>query len=178
MTIEKRAALETRAEGRKLVGYAAVFDQETRIADFNEVVRPGAFKTSLADGTDKLALIDHDAGKVLARTKSGTLRLSEDARGLRFEIDVPNTTLGNDILAMAARSDLGGASFAFSVPDGGESWNGDKRELRSVVVHEVSIVQSFPAYSGTSVQARSRKERSAAARRIALLELEAGNVAV
>lgn len=173
MTIEKRTAIETRAEGRKLVGYASVFDQETRISDFDEVVRPGAFKNSLADGSDKLALIDHDTGKVLARTKSGTLRLSEDTRGLRYEIDVPNTTLGNDILAMAKRGDLGGASFAFSVPKGGESWNGDKRELRSVTLHEISIVQSFPAYSGTDVQARSKQSRTEQDRRLALLNLEA-----
>lgn len=173
MTIEKRAAAETRAEGRKLVGYAAVFDQETRIADFNEVIRRGAFSGSLADGKDKLALVDHDSGKVLARTKSGTLRLHEDERGLKFEIDLPETSLGRDILALACRGDLGGASFAFTVPDGGEAWNGDRRELRSLTVHEVSVVQSFPAYSGTSVSARSRQNRTAADRRIALLDMEA-----
>ncbi|TDR35469.1 HK97 family phage prohead protease [Aquamicrobium defluvii] len=173
MTIEKRAATETRAEGRKLIGYAAVFDQETRIADFHEVIRRGAFSGSLADGKDKLALVDHDSGKVLARTKSGTLRLHEDERGLRFEIDLPETTLGRDILALASRGDLGGASFAFTVPDGGEAWSGDKRELRSVVLHEISVVQSFPAYGGTTVQARSRQQRTDADRRIALLELEA-----
>lgn len=172
MNIEKRAATETRAEGRKLVGYAAVFDQETRIADFSEVIRKGAFTASLADGKDKLALVDHDSGKVLARTRSGTLRLSEDERGLRYEIDLPETNLGRDILALASRGDIGGASFAFTVPDGGESWSGDKRELRSLSVHEVSVVQSFPAYSGTSVQARSRQQRTDADRRIAVLELE------
>ncbi len=173
MTTEKRAAVETRAEGRKLVGYAAVFDQETRIADFNEVIRKGAFSGSLADGKDKLALVDHDSGKVLARTKSGTLRLQEDERGLKFEIDLPETSLGRDILALASRGDLGGASFAFTVPDGGEAWNGDRRELRSLTVHEISVVQSFPAYSGTSVSARSRQIRTSADRRIALLEMEA-----
>lgn len=173
MSIEKRAAHETRAEGRKLVGYAAVFDQETRIADFREVIRRGAFSGSLADGKDKLALVDHDSGKVLARTKSGTLRLQEDDRGLRYEIDLPETSLGRDILALASRGDLGGASFAFTVPEGGESWSGDKRELRSLTIHEVSVVQSFPAYSGTSVSARSRQQRTEADRRIALLELEA-----
>jgi HK97 family phage prohead protease len=74
---------------------------------------------------------------------------------------------------MAKRGDLGGASFAFSVPEGGESWSGDKRELRSVRLHEISIVQSFPAYSGTDVQARSRQPRTEQDRRLALLNLEA-----
>lgn len=173
MNIEKRAATETRAEGRKLVGYAAVFDQETRIGDFSEVIRKGSFQASLADGHDVLGLVDHDAGKVLARTKSGTLRLREDERGLKFEIDLPETNLGRDILALATRGDIGGASFAFTVPDGGESWSGDKRELRSLTVHEVSVVQSFPAYSGTSVQARAHQSRTDADRRVALLDLEA-----
>lgn len=174
MTIEKRAAAEVRAQGRKLTGYAATFGTEARIADFSETIRPGAFAASLASGKDILALADHDPKAVLARTKSGTLRLQEDERGLAFTIDVPDTSAGRDILALAARGDLGGMSFAFTVPEGGEEWNGDKRELRAVTLHEVSVVQSWPAYEGTSVQARSRPAtRTAADRRIALLDLEA-----
>lgn len=178
MTMEKRTAVEVRAEGKKLTGYAATFGNETRIADFHETIRKGAFATSLASGRDILALVDHDTGKVLARTKSGTLRLSEDDRGLRFELDVPDTTAGRDVLAMAARSDLGGMSFGFSVDPEGEEWRGDKRELRRVTLHEISVVNAWPAYDGTSVSARSRKARSAADRRIALLEMEATHVAI
>lgn len=173
MTIEKRIATEIRAEGRKLSGYAATFGTETRIADFHERIAPGAFSASLRSSPDILALVDHDSSRVLARTKSGTLRLSEDERGLKFEIDVPDTSAGRDVLALATRGDLGGMSFGFTVPDGGDSWIGDKRELRSVVLHEISVVQSFPAYGGTTVQARSRQQRTDADRRIALLELEA-----
>jgi HK97 family phage prohead protease len=176
--IETRAAAEVRAEGRKLVGYAAVFGQEARIADFSETISRGAFAASLASGRDTLALVDHDSGKVLARTKSGTLRLQEDERGLKFEIDVPNTSVGRDVLEMASRSDLGGCSFGFSVDPDGETWRGDKRELRSVTLYEISIVNAFPAYEGTSVSARSRQQRTAAARRIALLEMEAPHVAL
>ncbi|AWM25972.1 HK97 family phage prohead protease [Sinorhizobium fredii] len=172
MTIEKRIATEIRAEGRKLTGYAATFNTETRILDFHEKIAPGAFAASLRSNPDILALVDHDPSRVLARTKSGTLRLSEDERGLKFELDVPDTSAGRDVLALAARGDLGGMSFGFTVPDGGDSWAGDKRELRNVVLHEISVVQSFPAYGGTSVQARSRQQRTDADRRIALLELE------
>lgn len=168
--MEKRTAVELRAEGRKLVGYAAVFGQEARIADFTEVIAPGAFAASLRGQTDILALADHDPKRVLARTASGTLRLAEDERGLAFSIDVPDTSVGRDILALAARSDLGGMSFGFTVPEGGEEWRGDKRTLRNVVLHEISVVQSFPAYSGTSVSARSR--RTTADRRVIALELE------
>lgn len=173
MTIEKRIATEVRAEGRKLSGYAATFNQETRIADFHERIAPGAFAASLRTSPDILALVDHDPSRVLARTKSGTLRLSEDDRGLKFEIDVPDTSAGRDVLALATRGDLGGMSFGFTVPEGGDSWQGDNRELRSITLHEISVVQSFPAYGGTTVQARSRQQRTDADRRIALLELEA-----
>ncbi|WP_077960090.1 HK97 family phage prohead protease [Ensifer adhaerens] len=172
MTIETRIATEVRAEGRKLTGYAATFGNETRILDFSETIAPGAFSASLRSNPDILALVDHDSGKVLARTKSGSLKLWEDAKGLAYEIALPETSLGRDILALATRGDVGGVSFGFTVPDGGDTWQGDKRTLRNVVLHEISIVQSFPAYSGTSVQARSRQQRTEADRRIALLELE------
>lgn len=167
--MERRASLELRAKGRRLSGYAAVFGQDTRIGDFTETVLPGAFTASLRAGRDILALVDHDPRAVLARTRSGTLRLAEDSHGLHFELDAPDTTAGRDLLALAERNDLGGASFAFTVPPGGEHWIDDRRELRAVELHEVSIVQSWPAYEGTVVHARARRlhlpPRLAAARR-------------
>ena len=138
------------ASGRTLEGYAAVFGQETRIKDFQEVVLPGAFSASIGRN-DVLALVDHDPAKVLARTKSGTLQLSEDAKGLKFAIAMPNTTLASDVLEMVKRGDVGGCSFAFMVAPGGEKWQGKRRELRAVNLMEISIVSAWPAYSGTSV---------------------------
>jgi HK97 family phage prohead protease len=163
--LERRRAAELSvAPGRKLAGYAAVFGQETRVAGFVEVIRPGAFRASL-DGRDILALVDHDSTRLLARTKSGTLRLQEDAKGLRFELDVPDTGEGRDLLTLAERGDLGGMSFGFTVPKGGESWNGQNRELRAVTLHEISVVHSWPAYEGTSVEPRAKTPRLSAARR-------------
>jgi uncharacterized protein len=171
MDLERRhLAIELRADaaGRKLAGYAATFGTPATIDGFTETIRSGAFRASLAGRSDILALVDHDPSKLLARTRSGTLRLSEDARGLAFELDVPATTLGNDVLAMAARGDLGGMSFGFRVGAGGEHWPDKRtRELRAVELVEVSVVHAFPAYGGTSVAARSRGARylSPAARR-------------
>ncbi|WP_237152388.1 HK97 family phage prohead protease [Oryzibacter oryziterrae] len=155
---ERRAALlEIRAKGRKIEGYAATFGTETRIgARFTEVIAPGAFSASLKTNGDILALVDHDPARVLARTRSGTLRLSEDTRGLAFSLDLPDTTAGRDVLALAERGDLGGMSFGFAVRDGGEHWQGDHRELRAVDLFEVSIVSAFPAYPDTTIAARSR----------------------
>lgn len=155
MTPERRSApTEVRAKGRRLEGYAALFGQEARIGSFSETIRAGAFAGTLAG--DVLALVDHDPGRMLARTKSGTLRLAEDTRGLGFDLDVPDTSHGRDVLALAERADLGGMSFGFSVPAGGDHWEGDRRELRAVTLHEISVVLAWPAYEGTVVNARAR----------------------
>jgi len=45
-------------------------------------------------------------------------------------------------------------SFGFVATD--ESWSGNTRELRSVELHEISVVQSWPAYSQTEVSLRNR----------------------
>lgn len=154
--MERRVSVELRAKGRRLEGYAALYGMDTRIADFTEVILPGAFSATLGEGRDVLALADHDPARVLARTKSGTLRLSEDTRGLAFDMDVPNTSAGRDMLELAERGDLGGMSFGFSATKDGERWQGDRRELRAVTLHEISVVSAFPAYEGTIVQARKR----------------------
>lgn len=153
---ERRGSLELRAAGRRLEGYAAVFGAEARIGHFTETIRPGAFAACLAEpGWDVLALVDHDPGRLLARRSSGTLRVAEDARGLAFALEVPDTTLGRDILALAERRDLGGASFAFVARE--DAWPApDRRELRRVTLFEISVVSAWPAYEATSVVARAR----------------------
>lgn len=163
--MERRAfQIELRAAGsnpRRLEGFAATFDTEARVGDYVEIIRPGAFKASLASGEDILALVDHDPSRVLGRTKSGTLRLSENQRGLAFTIDIPETTLGRDILALAERGDLGGMSFGFRALD--EEWSGNRRELRSVDLREISVVSAWPAYTNTTVEARARDTRARSA---------------
>lgn len=125
--LERRAIIEVRTAGRRIEGYAATFHSEARMAGFVETIAPGAFTDAL--GSDVLALLDHDTSKVLGRTRSGTLRLTQDSRGLAFALDVPDTQAGRDVLALAERGDLGGMSFGFNVPKGGESWAGERRTL-------------------------------------------------
>ena len=81
--------LEVRAEneGRTIVGYAAVFDSPSEYMGFTEFVKRGAFSKTLNDGADVRLLIDHE-GVPLARSKSGTLALEEDDRGLRVEAEL------------------------------------------------------------------------------------------
>ena len=153
--------LHTASGGRRLQGYAALFDVPAMIGGpgaggFRELVKPGAFRAAIAPGADIVALADHNPAAVLGRTASGTLQLSEDAKGLAFDLDVPDTAAGRDMVTLAQRNDLGGMSFGFTVPKGGEIWQGDTRELHAITLHEISVVSAFPAYSGTSVQARAR----------------------
>ena len=155
--LERRAAaIEFRAAGRRLEGHAAVFGVEAKLPGFIETILPGAFASSLRSGGDILALVDHDQGKLLARTKSGTLKLSEDSRGLAFSLDVPDTQPGQDVLALAHRGDLGGMSFGFTVAKDGERWTGKRRELHAINLMEISVVSAWPAYPETSVIARAR----------------------
>jgi uncharacterized protein len=165
--IERRAfAAELRAQGRRLTGYAATFGVTASIEDFTETIQSGAFRSSLAANKDILALVDHDSTRVLARTRSKTLRLSEDSTGLQFDLDLPATSYANDTLALVERGDAGGMSFAFVAID--EKWDGDHRELRSIDLREISVVSGWPAYPSTVVSARSRSAifpRVATARR-------------
>ncbi|WP_318527769.1 HK97 family phage prohead protease [Agrobacterium tomkonis] len=160
--------VETRADGEKMTvaGYAAVFGQETDIAEeFIEVIEPGAFERSI-NGEDVLALYQHNPCCILGRKSAGTLRLKEDNKGLAVEIDLPNTTNGRDVRELIQRGDISGMSFGFYVPDTlSEKWDFSveppRRRILNVELYEVSIVAN-PAYSGTSVALRSRDNARAA----------------
>ena len=168
-TLERRFTTELRAAGRRLEGYAATFTATADLGAFRERIAPGAFRNALSG--DVLALLDHDAGKVLGRTRTGTLELREDGKGLAFAIDVPDTAAGRDVLALAARGDLGGMSFGFLVPEGGEEWDGTTRTLRSIDLREISVVSAWPAYEGTEIALRARGRCAGAARRARSLKL-------
>lgn len=175
MTIEKRFhPAELRAKGRKLEGYAALFGASASIGGgLIETIAPGAFVGSLATRQDILALVDHDPTRVLARTRSGTLRLSEDSQGLAFDLDLPDTQAARDVLALAERGDLGGMSFGFTATR--DEVRGNIRTLQMVELFEISIVAAWPAYEGTTVQARAVginfPHRTAAARALQIMEL-------
>ena len=142
-----------------LAGYAAVWDSPSEgLAGFTEYIRAGAFTRTLREKRDVVALVHHDPRQVLGRTTAGTLRLNTDHRGLAFEIDLPETTLARDLLVSVERGDVTGASFAFTVPEGGERWtvidNEVVRELVEVNLREVTITP-LPIYPDTNVARRA-----------------------
>lgn len=149
-----------RAEGDTpgLSGYAALFGSVTEIAGlFKEQIAPGAFREAVGRD-DVRALFNHDANFVLGRSTSGTLRLVEDDRGLRYDVDVPETTWARDLMVSVGRGDVSQSSFAFEVTD--EEWNygtrGEMpvRTIKAVRLYDVSPV-TYPAYTATTVSARA-----------------------
>jgi HK97 family phage prohead protease len=163
LPVEHRA----NADGKMTVaGYAAVFGEVADIGGwFKEVVARGAFTNTLKTA-DVRAYFDHDTGRVLGRLSAGTLRCVEDDKGLRVEIDLPDTSDGRDVKALVERGDVSGMSFRFEAvrQEWDETVDPPTRTLLEVKLGEVSIV-SEPAYDGTSVALRSRDEALKAAKR-------------
>jgi len=151
--------LRTSDNGRRLTGYAARYNVESK-ADalpFSESIAPGAFDRSLEAGDDVVALFNHDPNKILGRRDSGTLRVSTDTKGLRFDLDLPPTALGEEIAALVERRDLDQMSFGFIVRE--DRWskknNRKTRQLLDVSLVDVSVVLSG-AYPATSVATTQR----------------------
>lgn len=199
--IQKRsfAVRELRAvasgEKRTIVGHAAVYDQPSDPIGgwFTEIVRPGAFADTLRTA-DVRCLFNHDANFVLGRTKSGTLRLRDGAKGLEIECDIPDTQVGNDVYASIQRADIDQMSFSFMTRS--DRWTfgaADALPVRELLLLDLVDVApvTFPAYPQTDVGTRSmdalkaeceraRKLFTAASQinlrrsRIRLAEVEAG----
>ena len=145
------------ADGMRFTGYAAVFNSDSEPLPFIERILPGAFKRSLKSRNEVKLFKNHNMDEVLASTRSKTLRLTEDSKGLLAEATLPDTTAGRDLAVLMKRGDVHAMSFGFSVPAKGDSWStdGQTRELKEVRLHEVSIVTGFPAYEATTASVRS-----------------------
>lgn len=169
--IERRVAgsLEVRDAGGDakkpmITGYAAKFNSLSLplgFDQFREKIDPVAFDECLAMGStlDCRFCFNHDANFVMGRTTAGTLRLSRDATGLRFECDPPDTQQARDLMESIKRGDVSQCSFAFRTLD--DDWSEDNdgnlmRTLKKVTIHngDVSAV-TYPAYPDTDVSMRA-----------------------
>ncbi|HTQ59581.1 MAG TPA: HK97 family phage prohead protease [Candidatus Solibacter sp.] len=162
------AVAELRAAGagseKSISGYAALYNSRSEKigGSFYEVIKPGAFKRVLATNPDVRMLVNHQPDTILGRTKSGTLTLAEDSRGLKFRCMLPDTQTARDTYESIRRGDMSQCSFGFGEPvdswDEGTDENGDRCTIRSIssigVLADVSCV-TYPAYEATSVMARN-----------------------
>lgn len=154
------SGLQTReAENDQMIigGYFVVFNSWTELWDgYYEQVSPKAFEN--IDLTDIRALINHNDGLVLGRTKSNTLTLRVDDKGLYGEIKVnPNDQDAVNLYERVKRGDVDQCSFGFQITE--EEWEDTAEGYRSTItginLFEVSVV-TFPAYEDTLVTARSK----------------------
>ena len=146
--------VERRGNGKAYItGYAAKYNvRSTLLGNFREEIKPGAFDRALREQTHPVvALWNHDSNQVLGSTRSGTLSVDTDDAGMRYSVEIPDTTLGRDLSVLIARGDVWGSSFAFTIASrDGESWaEEDGQAVRYVHevdgVYDVSPVLS-PAY--------------------------------
>jgi HK97 family phage prohead protease len=142
------------AEGEKrLAGYAVVFNSPANIGGaFFETIAPGSFTQTLRND-DQIMLRDHKSELLLGRRSAGTLALTQDQRGVAFEVTLPDTELGRDTYENVRLGNLKGCSFGFFVRD--DEWNQDAsgnltRIIKDVRCFEVTLT-SLPAYDSTSV---------------------------
>jgi len=155
--------LRASSDGARLGGYALKFNKLSRnLGGFVERIAPGALTKTLKDGGDVLCRYQHEDEFLLGRTSSGTLRLSVDEVGLLYEVDLPNTSYGRDLEALADRKDVQHSSFAFQLMPGGDDWSltPEGFPLRTLTeLHLVDVAPVVnPAYLDTTSGLRSLAE--------------------
>ena len=151
--------VETRIDSKEgkdvVVGHAAVFNSLSEdLGGFREIIMPGAFDDILGD--DTRAYFNHDPNFLLGRVSAGTLRLSVDDKGLRYELDIPKTTAGQDLKENLRNGNITQSSFAFTLPsENGDTWerDADGKDIRMINkidrLWDVSPV-SLPAYTSAN----------------------------
>ena len=160
-----RAISEVRSntESRTITGYAIVFESWSRdLGGFYEIIRKGAITQELINRSDVIMNVNHDNDKMVARSVNGegTLKLTLDDIGLRFEFDAPPTPLGEELLFNIRSGNLFECSFAFSLSGSEtcERWTKDENMLRREIleidgIYDCSIV-TVAAYGATSCHTR------------------------
>jgi uncharacterized protein len=152
---------------RTIEGYGIVFNKQSVLLGgvFSEIIKPEAVD-GVIERSDILALINHDVSKgVLARSTNGkgTMSLTVDSKGVKYNFDAPNYELGNELIEGVKRGDIRTSSFAFTVAEGGDTWQPleDGTYLRVITKFE-ELYDMSPcyreAYSDTTVALRSLTE--------------------
>lgn len=154
---------------RYLEGYFAVFNSVYEVVPgWVETIAPGAFARYLSEGEGTKALWNHDSNIVLGNTANSTLTLREDETGLRGAIEINEAdTDALNAYARVQRGDVEGCSFGFDIARQDEWW--DDEGIYHTVIREVDPLYevspcTFPAYSATSISARSKLDELTQAR--------------
>lgn len=156
--------LEIREEGEKeafVEGKAIVYNREVEIwPGFMEKIRAGAFSRTIRGHDEVKSFFNHDPDRVLSTTRSTPVLVLDDREdALHFRSPIPPTTYGEDLKINLKRKNVRGASFTFTIDNGGEVVTRDEkgvihREVISGTLYELGPVTN-PAYRQTSAHLRS-----------------------
>ena len=157
MQIDRRS-IECRAavEGNTVSGLAIPYGTDSQPLPFIETIERGAFREDLGKRNVAL-LVEHDGGRVLADTRSGTLALEEDERGVSFRAQLPGTRDGKDMRVLLRDGIYQHRSFGFVAEK--DEWRGNRRSVLSARLYEVSLVHT-PAYEATAAAVRAFKHQT------------------
>lgn len=164
--IEKRDAPivpQLRAQGDdeyiRISGYGAVFNKKYRVMGFNEVIAPGAFTKTLKDNPDIRGMFNHSPDYLLGRTKSGTMTVEEDNRGLRYEILADKMDpQAQSVARKIERGDVDGSSMAFFVIK--QDWEEKNGKPTQRTITEVELIETGPVTMPASPATSSKVRRS------------------
>ena len=175
--IETRALpseLRVKADSRTVEGYSIVFNRFSQdLGGFREIIKPEAIE-GVIERSDILALLNHNQGRgILARSTNGkgTLTLTVDSKGVRYQFEAPRFDLGNELIEGIKRGDIFGSSFSFNVDADGDYFDRDSTGgyIRVITqfnqLFDVSPVYS-PAYTMTSVGMRKFEQQAAISRSV------------
>ena len=158
-----RSFKEYRAdEDGNIIGVPIVFEQSTDICGlFEETIARGAISEDVL--RDVAFFYNHDLNtKPLARTRTGKLKFSIENDGVHMIANINRERSdANDLYLAIKDGDIDGMSFMFRIED--ETWSRldtdyPLRRINKIgYVQEVSAV-NYPAYEGTSINARANTE--------------------
>ena len=147
---------EVRREGRILSGQGIVYGDVARVGTRSERFLPGALGADVGE-LDVLLNVQHDRGRVLARTGGGGLVLTDSATALEVRAELPETREASDTLALVEAGVLRGFSLEFQALR--ERMEGPTRVIQAARLVGIGVVDK-PAYKASSVAARAEVEPS------------------
>lgn len=165
--VEIRCELRSENGGRRISGKAISFDTQSNDIGFIEILHRGCISQELIDSSNIVFLYNHDYNQVIARTNKGKGTLNIDLRddGVYFDLEVPNTTMGNDLLENIRLGNITQCSFGFNYANEEGAYKDEKigdvwyRNVYKIgKLYDLSAV-TYPAYDDTYVNARMQ-ERS------------------
>jgi Escherichia/Staphylococcus phage prohead protease len=164
-TLPEIPELVTRADASeeviRITGYGAVVNKPYKVWGVTEVVAPGAFTKTLQENPDIRAMFNHDPNFLLGRTKSGTMDVTEDDRGLKYEIRAdPQDPQAVSVARKIARKDVDGSSMAFFVHK--DTWETDKQGRPTKrTIQEVELIETGPVTMPASPSTTAKIKRAA-----------------